>query len=240
MTEHEQDVLTRIAFGEEEPGDKEALGRILSQHPEAHAELELMRTLCQDLGQAAVVPACQLDFARVGRAIEPCAPARRAVRLWLGFGGLTAAAAALGFFWLSRGFESRVPTTSVAQSPPVTAPREEVVASFEGEPDLAELLAEESLAMGTDASATPVSAVRQVRRAAAPALKRSVVSTKAKKPVTSILAAPTPAAEAVPTSTSDPQPSARLVVLVGEHSDPTTGAAGAVESADPASLEFRG
>lgn len=234
MTDFDHDVLTRIAFGEEEPGDREHFAELLTRHPEAQRELEDMQMLCGDLGVLARVPEPQISFARVRQAIESGKQPRRAFPFWTVMVGLAGAAAAFVLFsTLSK------PATVAVNAPETVATRE--AAPSASAPVIVDVPAENFDSLVTDIMSTdaePVSKAetfasvrpRVTRKAAKPVVRRKPVLMR--QTMAALAAAPTlPEAE--------PQ-SSHPIVVVTSRPDPETGAARAFESPDSSNIEFRG
>ena len=260
MTELEQDVLTRIAFGEEEPGDRALLADILAKHPSAQAELDHMRMLFGDMNFVATIPPAQISFDRVRQAIESAGtPVRKrsSFPFWgtmLGAAGL-AACAAIVVMVTSRSAitqpTGQVAHNTVRETPPVAKPP--VVADLApnngrdlmDDPDYAQTI-EDLLTPGTvstdsvsvaDAAPKPnrhAVSHRPPARRPAPSRHRSTSDLNQPKLLSTVVREAPSAAPAAEATSKHP------LVLVGERADPDTGAARATESTDSTVVEFRG
>lgn len=229
MNDFELDVLTRIAFGEEEPGDRDHLATILAQHPEAQRELDEMRLLCGDLGGLARVPEPQISFARVRHAIETADRPRRTFPVWSVLVGLAGAAAAFVVFTsLAKSPTVPIQAPTVASREPVPAP----VAMAESSPENIDALVSDIMSTDMEPMAKPVRSVKAKARVA-------------HRPSRPIVRRESPAVLAAPLATEfrpveDANPESHSIVVVTGRPDPETGAARAFESTDSSSIEFRG
>jgi hypothetical protein len=265
MNEFEYELMTRVAFGEEEPGDREKLEEIFDVNPHAREEFKEMQLAHAGLNDLKfAVPDCQYSSAQLKEALLHKGLHREKPTFsipWSGVAGV-AAACLIAFVVLKAVPNTRFNMAKMTEEPkkssPITAPPTEIVSPSDAAAPEDSVLPDDPLAMVTDSnledelgqilfdlppSSMPTLKGNLPSATPAPEVFDPSVGNLARISPMDAGVAPATAAENRPAPRKvDPAAFASTdgVVVVGDELDPVTGAEGAIETVATEGVEFSG